>query len=168
MYSIQLQLPQGVNKISQLAPIIQANVVKALKDGMRIAEDKTRVSYLTGPRPERLGVVTGMLRRSIFSDVEPGSPGIFATGVLGSQNVPYARIHEIGGKTQPHTIVPKTKVYLVFFWEKKGRWVKKKSVNHPGSYIPARPYLVPGLVMSMLKIKNLLQLAVEKAPKDVH
>lgn len=50
-------------------------------------------------------------------------------------NVPYARIHQLGGKTRPHVIKPKNKKALAF----GGRVVK--SVNHPGSNIPARPFL---------------------------
>jgi phage gpG-like protein len=169
MYTLKLELPPGFNKISGLPAAIQANILTALKIGMKNAEDKTIKSYLTGPRPERLGVVSGMLRRSIRGTAEPGSsPGIFAEGVLGSTDVPYAAIHEFGGKTKPHTIVPKDpKGFLVFFWERKGRWVKKKSVNHPGSYVPARPYLLPGLAMTMYRIRNLMQAAIEKAPQDV-
>ncbi len=47
----------------------------------------------------------------------------------------YAAIHQFGGKTSPHTIVPKHKKALAF----GGNVVKK--VNHPGSKIPARPFL---------------------------
>lgn len=50
-------------------------------------------------------------------------------------NEPYARIHQLGGKTRPHVIRAKNKKALAF----GGRVVK--SVNHPGSDIPARPFL---------------------------
>lgn len=50
-------------------------------------------------------------------------------------NEPYARIHQLGGKTRPHIIRAKNKKALAF----GGRVVK--SVNHPGSDIPARPFL---------------------------
>ena len=52
-----------------------------------------------------------------------------------SNNMPYARIHQFGGKTRPHLIQPKTKKALAF-----GGHVFKQ-VHHPGSNIPARPYL---------------------------
>ena len=48
----------------------------------------------------------------------------------------YAAIHQLGGKTAPHKIVPKNKKAL--FWP--GAKHPVKSVNHPGSKIPARPY----------------------------
>ena len=46
-------------------------------------------------------------------------------------NMVYAAIHHMGGKTSAHKIVPKNKKGLAF----------RKSVNHPGSQIDARPFL---------------------------
>lgn len=54
--------------------------------------------------------------------------------VVGS-NKPYAAIHQLGGKTKAHTIRPKEKKALAF----GGAVVR--GVEHPGSDIPARPFL---------------------------
>lgn len=51
-------------------------------------------------------------------------------------NVKYAAIHQFGGQTRPHEIRPRNAKALKF----GGRYAKK--VNHPGSNIPARPFLV--------------------------
>jgi phage virion morphogenesis protein len=51
-------------------------------------------------------------------------------------NVIYAAIHQFGGQTAPHTIAAKYKKALA--WPGGGF---AKSVNHPGSKIPARPFL---------------------------
>lgn len=51
-------------------------------------------------------------------------------------NVIYARIQNEGGRTRPHVIRPRNKKALRF----NGRYAKK--VNHPGSDIPARPFLM--------------------------
>lgn len=56
------------------------------------------------------------------------------TLTLGSSAV-YAAIHQFGGQTKPHAILPVKKQALAF----GGKVVKK--VNHPGSKIPARPFL---------------------------
>lgn len=56
------------------------------------------------------------------------------TAVVGT-NVVYARIQNQGGKTRPHEIRPRNRQALRF----NGRYAKK--VNHPGSDIPARPFL---------------------------
>lgn len=52
-------------------------------------------------------------------------------------NVPYAAIHQFGGKTRPHVIRPK-KANGVLAWPIANF---ARYVNHPGSDIPARPYL---------------------------
>lgn len=51
-------------------------------------------------------------------------------------NLVYARIHQFGGRTKAHVIRAKNKkaLYTPFG--------PRKQVNHPGSVIPARPYLV--------------------------
>lgn len=50
-------------------------------------------------------------------------------------NVVYARIHQFGGRTKAHVIRAKNKraLYTPFG--------PRKKVNHPGSVIPARPFL---------------------------
>ena len=52
-------------------------------------------------------------------------------------NVVYAAIHQFGGKTPPRTIRPVTKKAL--FWPGARHPVAK--VEHPGSKVPARPFL---------------------------
>ena len=54
--------------------------------------------------------------------------------LIGSNRV-YARIHQLGGTTSPHVIKPRTKKALAF------NGLVLKSVRHPGSKIPARPFL---------------------------
>jgi phage gpG-like protein len=51
-------------------------------------------------------------------------------------NVEYGGIHQFGGRTAPHVIVPKRAKALGI----PGIGPRKK-VNHPGSDIPARPFL---------------------------
>jgi len=91
-----------------------------------------------------------------------GSEGIHRVTVTGTNIegekgtiVPYGAIHEYGGTTKPHVIVPKRASVLSF----GGRFYKK--VNHPGSNIPARPYLTPALTGSQDKISTIFQMAVK-------
>lgn len=51
-------------------------------------------------------------------------------------DVPYASIHNRGGRTKPHTIRPRRKKALKF-----GRKKIFKRVNHPGSKIPKRQFI---------------------------
>lgn len=71
---------------------------------------------------------TGRLKNSIVAEHTNNSAKV-------GTNVEYAAIHQYGGKTKPHVIMPKTAKALKF----NGVFAKK--VNHPGSNIPARPFL---------------------------
>lgn len=82
--------------------------------------------------PGRDGMIlqdTARLATSITSASDAASAQV-------GTNVAYAAIHQFGGKTRPHVIRPRNKKALAF----GGRVVKQ--VNHPGSDIPARPFLV--------------------------
>lgn len=58
-----------------------------------------------------------------------------ARGVTVGSDRPYAAIHQQGGQTRPHVILPKRGKALKF-----GNVIVRK-VNHPGSKIPRRPFL---------------------------
>ncbi|WP_375591724.1 phage virion morphogenesis protein [Chitiniphilus eburneus] len=85
----------------------------------------------------------------------PGRPGgriLQSTGRLASSviarsdadhatvgtNVKYAAIHQFGGQTRAHVIRPRNKRALA--WAGAAHPVTR--VNHPGSKIPARPFLL--------------------------
>lgn len=57
-----------------------------------------------------------------------------------STNKVYAAIHNFGGKTKPHIIAPRNAKALAFLTGMQQ--VITRSVHHPGSNIPARPYMV--------------------------
>ena len=57
-----------------------------------------------------------------------------------SSGLVYARIQNFGGKTKPHDIIARNGKSLAF--TKGGKTVLCRSVHHPGSDIPARPFMV--------------------------
>ncbi len=73
---------------------------------------------------------TGRLRASITHRASRDE-------VVVGTNALYAAIHQFGGKTPARTIRPKHKKAL--FWPGAAHPVKQ--VNHPGSVMPARPFL---------------------------
>ncbi|MYE01471.1 MAG: phage virion morphogenesis protein [Alphaproteobacteria bacterium] len=81
---------------------------------------------------------TGRLRKSITWNRLPD-------GVEVGTNVVYAAIHQFGGKTKPRIIRPKRAKALAFRVGNVagGRGVLRfaSKVRHPGSRIPARPFL---------------------------
>ena len=81
--------------------------------------------YLSGPRPDKLDVVTGRLRNSITALVQETAPHEFELS-FGS-NVVYARIHELGG--------PVTRNGKTIFEMKKRPFLRTSwQDEYPGEY----------------------------------
>ncbi|MCK3654906.1 virion morphogenesis protein [Pasteurellaceae bacterium Macca] len=127
------QLTARLDKLSEGAENLTP-LMKKFSGTMQTAVDK---NFEAGGRPAWLGIKhrkgtplndSGQLKNSIqsFSDRQ--------SAVVGT-NVKYAAIHHFGGKTKPHKIKPVFKKGLTF---NDGVY---KSVDHPGSVIPARPFL---------------------------
>lgn len=85
-----------------------------------------------------LKVRTGALRRSIHHTVTQGVTEVQGR-VYSSGDVKYAAIHEFGGRTKPHLIVPRKASVLAF--PVGGKTIFSMFVNHPGSNIPQRSYM---------------------------
>lgn len=111
-----------------------APLMRTLASTMKSAVDQ---NFEAGGRPAWLGlkyregkplINTGTLRNSIQSHSDSN------TAKVGT-NLAYAAIHHFGGKTKPHKIKPRYKKALAFGGRVYG------SINHPGSNIPARPFM---------------------------
>lgn len=116
---------------SVLAALRQRVATLAIKLQAHVVRDK-----LSG---QVLGVRSGRLRRSI-QEVAPieENGGVFGR-VFSAGDVKYARIHEFGGKTPAHDILPDKAEALAFIIG--GRQVFAKVVHHPGSHMPERSFL---------------------------
>lgn len=68
-----------------MLPVVQAFMIQAVK--------VSKQDYLTGPRPEKLGVITGTLRRSIRQETKVSGHTI--QGTIGT-NTSYGAKHELG------------------------------------------------------------------------
>lgn len=108
---------------------------------------RTTEDYLSGPRPKKLGRVSGDLARSINYKIK-------GNRVVVGTNLPYGRIHEYGGR-----IEARNSPFLVF--KVNGRWASKKSVR-----IPERPYLRPGLKDSTKPALTIVSREIDKALKE--
>jgi phage gpG-like protein len=127
-------LGAAIDKIVQPVPLMRAVATElaTVTAFNFLSQGRPRWLGLQRPSPKRAnGMIlqsSGRLRDSIVESVTGTSAAI-------GTNVVYAAIHQLGGQTRPHVILPKNKKALAF----NGRVVKK--VNHPGSKIPARPFL---------------------------
>lgn len=175
----------GAEKTIALLDALHPKALQFVKDavnrqGLDLLRD-VKEKFLTG---QSLNVRTGTLRRSINFRMETPAEGEFV-GAVGT-NLAYARIHELGGQTKPHVIAPRAAKFLVWAGigvfgkgEKTatGRLTAKghaaqgaagnltfaRVVNHPGSKIPARPFLKPALVERTPEIREALARAINRA-----
>ncbi|MDX9785454.1 MAG: phage virion morphogenesis protein [Desulfobacterales bacterium] len=113
--------------MSVIAETLKASVEKNFAAGGR--PDRWPVSKRAGRDGGQTLSLTGRLRRSITA--ESGADWA-AVGT----NVKYAAIHQLGGKTEPRVIRPRVKKAL------KTPFGIFKSVRHPGSVMPERPFLM--------------------------
>ena len=109
-----------------------------------------------------LNTVSGRLKRSIQGEVR--DDGYRITGsVFSAGDVPYAGIHEFGGRTSPHDIFPVKAQALSFMMN--GKRVFAKHVRHPGSLMPERSYLRSALSDMKTQITEEMTTAVREAVK---
>ncbi|MDA8123517.1 MAG: phage virion morphogenesis protein [Deltaproteobacteria bacterium] len=91
---------------------------------------KLKASTLARKKTSKILIESSRLRDSIVYHADNDQVEV-------GTNVVYAAIHQFGGKTAPRTIRPTRKKAL--FWPGASHPVG--AVNHPGSQIPARPFL---------------------------
>lgn len=125
-------------KATQLAEALKAHVV----------QDK-----LSG---QVLQTKTGALRDSIEAEVVGDGPQV-SVRLYSRGEVRYAAIQEYGGHTPAHDIVPSKGKALAFLVG--GRQAFAKIVHHPGSTIPARPFMGPALSDMAAQIADELKAA---------
>jgi phage gpG-like protein len=126
-------------RIKAMRSQIKDMLSKASADFANRTVSTSKRDYLSGGA-DHLKVRTGRLRSSIRYLIGEADKDI--TISFGS-DVAYAAIHEFGGKTMAHRIEPRRKKFLRFF--SGGNVVFSRGVNHPGSVIPARPFLTPAV-----------------------
>lgn len=143
---------EAIAELRGLSAKVKAALQKALKRAAVLVESEAKRIIYRG-RPDHLIGRSGRLRQSITHEVMDTSAAV-------GTNVVYARIHEEGGTTSPHVIRPVNAQALAF--QVGGNTVFAAFVNHPGSQIPARPYLKPALDSQEDTIRDLMEDAVEK------
>lgn len=110
-------------------------VAKSVKQNFR---DGGRPDKWTPSKKSKGKTLIGMgaLMKSIHYELD--GDGDAVTVMTGPQK--YARIMQNGGKSGPHEIRAKNRQALRF--TVGGKVLYRKSVHHPGSNIPARPYML--------------------------
>ena len=140
----------GEDALEARLDLLPANIIAAIAAKSAVLAqalaDKVKNEKLSGAV---LKPVTGALRDSIFAEIGVVDTSVVAT--IGSAgDVKYAAIHEFGGKTAAHEILPVKSKALAFMLG--GTTVFAKRVMHPGSNIPERSYLRSSLAEMMDEI----------------
>lgn len=137
--AVRQRLQQIAEHAGNLSPIMKAigdRVVEQTKRRFEAggpAPDGTPWANPKTPNPKRIRTLTvsGHLRDSIRFQLLGSSAVAIGT------NRKYGAIHQFGGSTPAHIISARVKKAL--FWP--GARHPVKSVRHPGSLVPARPFL---------------------------
>jgi phage gpG-like protein len=168
MAAVKLSLEQFRDRMGRMVPLVQKGVLGGMRAGLLLALKSSKNEYFLGGNgavnAEKLTSRSGRLRDSVRV-IEPyASPGGFTGGLrAGGAGIRYAAIHERGGVTRPHVIVPKKAGGWLSWVDKTGVRAFAKRVRHPGSRIPARPYLFPALEKSLPQISKQVSVAIEVA-----
>lgn len=131
-----LTVTAGVADLDPLVPAVRAVFQSLFRAFLQRARDRARRNASGAVLARRSGALAGSIQDRV--EVQ----GLTLVGSL-SSDVPYAAIQELGGVTPPHLIRPVRARVLRF--EVGGETVFTRLVRHPGSRIPARPYLAPAL-----------------------
>jgi len=131
----------GPEALSELPNKLMAAARVGLVQGLRVIREVSQRNYLQGPRPERLGVITGRLLNSVRIGIENEGPDR-AVGFIES-DTPYSKYHEYGfyGKRK---LRPVANVL-----GKRRR--RGKSIAYPG-----RPFLFPAIAASSEAVAQMM------------
>lgn len=150
MINIKIESAQVTRAMERLAQAA-ADASPVMRAVAGIMHDAVMENFEQSGRPKWLGLKTAtlaqksklgysdkpLIRRgggqSLYSSITSQASG--NTAAVGT-TIKYAAIHQFGGTTRAHRIVAKNKKALAF------GGVMRRAVNHPGSVIPARPFLV--------------------------
>ncbi len=135
--SAAIELAGADEAISAIAAL-PGQLQTALRAKADALADLLRRRIRTKLSGEMLKQRSGALAGGIEVAVE-ATDGKVAIVASMSEGVPYAAIQENGGVTAPHDILPDKAKALAFL--RGGKEIFAMTVHHPGSRIPARPYL---------------------------
>jgi len=142
----------GLEGLPQKMRAVRQGILARLDTMLRQAGETivgiSREDYLSGPRPEKLGRISGDLARSVLYRISGSSVQV-------GSNLPYAPVHEYGA-----TIVP-VRARALVFKTLDGAWHSAQKV-----VIPPRPFLAPALNDAMPSVIEIVQRQCDAAIKE--
>lgn len=133
---------------------------KAVRDFALDAVARAKKDYLSGPRPQHLGVISGRLRSSITSDVqEEGDEYLASVGT----NVKYARGWELGFNGTVN-VKGHLRVVSKVFGKSVSAAIAAVRAHTRQVNQDARPFLEPALKDAMPKLEEDIAQAMSDLP----
>lgn len=138
--------------------------------GQAIYSETEAVKQAAAARMAELFKNPALMQGSLSTDFEDNGSQI--TGTAMASGLPYLAIHEYGGVTRPHDILPVNAMALAFFGRGSAQFrpgaatgplVFAKAVHHPGSVMPERSYLRYALAQRRGAIRSALLAATQQA-----
>ena len=143
--------------------IIRSNLSKELDRGLNAIISTSRYKYLLGPRPSRLGRVTGRLYASMGKSIDMWRrnkiEGEVGSGVGGKFPVPYNWIHERGFKGTEH-VSGHTRMQTHIFGMPTPPFPVWIPPHARKMNMPARPYIITAIFENYLPIARKLMKAI--------
>jgi len=142
---IDSERPLRAMEMLRVACLDASPAMRAVQGDMERAVER---NFASEGRPAWVGLAAGTIAARIRRGTWPGKilqqTGQLASSIEGRSNstsamvgtnLVYAAIHQLGGKTKAHTITARKAKALHF------GGIFRRQVRHPGSKIPARPFL---------------------------
>lgn len=182
---IEISISSNAEKILRqmqgLTPRMAAGIAKAMDRQNQLTIGHSQRSYLSGPRPQRLGVRTNRLRGSLVAAPARVSGNAIISAI--GTNVAYAGIHERGFNGRVTVRAHSRNLFRTFrtgggavFDPKTGRISRTKPRDvalltgattvraHARTMrMPARPYLAPAIADSQVAYSQAISAAIERA-----
>jgi hypothetical protein len=145
-----------------VADRIREELALQMETTMENLQDYIKQSKLSG---QSVNVRSGRLRAAVSHRVLLEGKDIRGEVFIPLAQVPYAGVLNDGGRTRPHTILPRSR-YSLRFIAGDGATVFARRVNHPGSQFSARNFMGGGLTdMTQRILKDLQEAAVRGLKK---
>jgi len=147
-------------KYEKLPERLRSKLRTAIPDLTRYVRDKVAVKLAPGA----LFKTTTRLLPALTAQMVENRDEIYGRLFIDPNKFPAVVAKTLESGSKPHLIVARNAPALVFFWEKLGRVVAFKSVNHPG--FPGRSYMQSTLDEEQKVIADRLNRSVLEAFND--
>lgn len=154
-------------KLRKLRALVISRVPMMLKQaGAEVARQSSE-EYLSGPRPDKLGRVSGDLARSIGNEAKKGGINrINGDTITIGTNLVYARAHEQGFRGTVNVPAHERRMKVVF-GRYRGTILQRVGPHSRKMNIKPRPFLSTALRDSKKPIKTIIQRMIDKSLAEV-